>query len=367
MVALETDKTKEYIKELQDVVLDENIDKLVLKYDDSHNSKILNYYFSIIHKYFDSSNSEELIAFSEKKKEVAENIPKEERYEFKKNMEFAQLVEFIYMKKYDRHIKKIIYNETKKKFFSGNTNYNPLQEPTFADNIRREAESYAIEGFLIGIRKYEPSSKNKLITYVTWWINQRVNFYIEKHSTINKGHKKIIKDEDMVEGFVKDDGELEFKKYANIQFENYKFVKTDDLEENNNVSQLSMKDEGYNRHDGKIYDILKFFCSHKDLFLDFEYLIIKYDILLEEYVYFIDDMKDKEIEKCFYSEINHVIEILRNKGYQELEPFEKIKRYHKLPEALMLFVNLEKSEYLSVKRILKQKLTNILKNVFLNR
>jgi len=58
---------------------------------------------------------------------------------------------------------------------------------------------------------------------------------------------------------------------------------------------------------------------------------------------------------------------LRKRGYPDLEDFEGVRYYHKLPETLGQFFNLEKSEYLQVKRVLKQKLINILKNVFLEK
>lgn len=367
-VKISKEKTQEYINFATEMTLEEDIDKAVLNLDDNYTSPVLEYYCAIMEEYFDTSNSDELIDFKTQKNELLEKTKKEDLPILKKHLELLSLIEYLYMMKYDKLIKKLIYQSTRSRFFLGAGGYNPLQDPNFAENIRNEAISFATEGFLIGIRRYNTNSETKLITYVTWWIQQRIVYYIEKHATINKGHKKIINDEDMVEDFVKDDGEVEFQKYANVKFENYKFVKTDELEENGDVGRLSDDGgAGYDRHDGKIYDVLRFFCENKDLFLYFEYLIIKYDILLEEYIYFIDQVKDEEITNCFYEEINRVIYVLKTKGYEDLEDFNNIKRYHKLPETLMMFFNLEKSDYLSVKRVLKQKLINILKNIFLDK
>jgi len=221
---------------------------------------------------------------------------------FKTEMELLGLIEYVYMMKYDKLIKKLIYQTVKNRFFYSNNGYNPMNEPGFYESMRNEASSFAIEGFLIGIRRYTPNSKTKLITYVTWWIQQRIVYFIEKYSTINKGHKVIINDEDMVEENRNNNGDIVFNKYANVSFENYNFVKTDDVDKPNDLEKLSSFEDGYNRHNGKIYDIIRFFCENKDLFLYFEYLIIKYDILLEEYIYFIETVKDEKVKDCFFSQ-----------------------------------------------------------------
>ena len=362
------ERTKEYILEMTNIAMSENINVLVESVDDNYTSELLKYYSTIMLKYFDQENSNELISFKETKEEVGSKIkdPKKKMV-FKREMELLSLIEYIYMTKYDKLIKKLIYKTTKTRFFHTTGGYNPLNDPAFYENLKNEAVSFATEGFLIGIRRYHPKSQTKLITYVTWWIQQRIVYFIEKYSTINKGHKVIINDEDMIEKEYDHNGELKFNKYANIKFENYNFIKTEDVERPDDLEKLTSMEEGYDRHGGKIYDIVQFFCQNNDLFLYFEYLIIKYDILLEEYIYFIDNVKDEQIKECFYKQINEVVDTLKRRGYKELEDFQGVDTYHKLPETLILFFNLDKSEYLSVKRVLKQKLVNILKNVFLEK
>ena len=297
---------------------------------------------------------------------LKEEISKK-KFEMDMDFELLGLVEYIYLYKYDRLIKKEIYTQIKKRFFVGKNIYNPMQDMNLFDRLKNEAISFATEGFLIGIRKYSTLSKTKLITYVTWWIKQRIVYYIENFSSINKG-KKTIHDEESFE-IQKDEetGEIKFNKYANIQFENYNFIKSDDIAKYEELEKLQFSNDMFSRHDGKIYDILTFFCRHNEIFLPFEYLLIKYDILLEEYIYFIETAKDKEIKDCFYKQINEVNDILKSKGYKDLMDFDGIKEYYKLPETLMLYFNVEKKEYLTIKRILKQKLINILKNVFLEK
>jgi len=256
---------------------------------------------------------------------------------------------------------------SKKRFFVGKNTYNPMQDPNLFERLKNEAVSYATEGFLIGIRKYSTNSKTKLITYVTWWIKQRIVYYIENFSSINKGKKTIYDEENFEIERDEETGKIKFSKYANIKFENYNFVKSDDIGKYEELEKMQMNGDIFSRHDGKIYDILTFFCRHNDIFLPFEYLLIKYDILLEEYIYYIDIAKDEEIKTCFYKQIIKVNELLKSKGYPDIMEFGGIKEYYKLPETLMLYFNVEKKEYLTIKRILKQKLINILKNVFLEK
>lgn len=367
-IRITEERTKKFLLEMTEIAISDKINALVEKVDDNYSSELLNYYSVIMLKYFNQENSDELISFKDTKEAAGLKIKdSKKKNKFMREMELISLIEYIYMTKYDKLIKKLIYKTTKTRFFHTTGGYNPLNDPSFYENLKNEAISYATEGFLIGIRRYNPASETKLITYVTWWIQQRIVYFIEKHSTINKGHKVIINDEDMIEKNYDQNGELKFNKYANIKFENYSFVKTEDVERPEDLEKLSMADVGYDRHGGKMHDIIQFFCQNNDLFLYFEYLIIKYDILLEEYIYFIDHVKDESIKECFYKQINEVIDTLRRRGYKELKDFHGVETYHKLPETLILFFNLDKSEYLSVKRVLKQKLVNILKNVFLEK
>jgi len=289
------------------------------------------------------------------------------KYEMDRDFEFIGLAEYIYIYKYDRLIKKEIFTQIKNRFFVGKNIYNPLQDPNLFERLKDEAISFATEGFLIGIRKYSTKSKNKLITYVTWWIKQRIVYYIENFSSINKGKKTIQTEEQFDIERDEETGKIIFQKYANIKFENYNFVKSDDIGKYEELEKLQMNGDIFSRHDGKIYDILKFFCKHNDIFAPFEYLFIKYDILLEEYIYYIDIAKDEEIRDCFYKQIIDVNNLLKSKGYPDIMEFGNIKEYYKLPETLMVYFNVEKKEYLTIKRILKQKLINILKNVFLEK
>lgn len=300
-------------------------------------------------------------------KEYTEKYITGVRYHMDRDFELIGLIEYIYIYKYDRLIKKEIFTQIKNRFFVGKNIYNPLQDPNLFERLKGEAISFATEGFLIGIRKYSTKSKNKLITYVTWWIKQRIVYYIENFSSINKGKKTIQTEEQFDIERDEETGKIIFNKYANIKFENYNFVKSDDIGKYEELEKLQMNGDVFSRHDGKIYDILQFFCKHNDIFAPFEYLFIKYDILLNEYIYYMDIAKDEEITACFYKQIIDVNNLLKSKGYPDIMEFGSIKEYYKLPETLMVYFNVEKKEYLTIKRILKQKLINILKNVFIEK
>ena len=299
--------------------------------------------------------------------EYTENYVTGVKYHMDRDFELIGLIEYIYIYKYDRLIKKEIFQQIKNRFFVGKNIYNPLQDPNLFERLKGEAISFATEGFLIGIRKYSTKSKNKLITYVTWWIKQRIVYYIENFSSINKGKKTIQTEEQFDIERDEETGKIIFQKYANIKFENYNFVKSDDIGKYEELEKLQMNGDVFSRHDGKIYDILQFFCKHNDIFAPFEYLFIKYDILLNEYIYYMDIAKDDEITACFYKQIIDVNNLLKSKGYPDIMKFGSIEKYHKLPETLMVYFNVEKKEYLTIKRILKQKLINILKNVFIEK
>jgi len=357
------------IKNLE-IIEETKKDKKNLGYGFIHNDDIILENKIILknnkNKYYYSGN--EIISIEDRSKKL-EELYKEHlqlKYIMDRDFELIGLIEYIYMYKYDRLIKKEIYTQIKKRFFVGQKIYNPMQDGNLFERLKNEAVSFATEGFLIGIRKYSTTSETKLITYVTWWIKQRIVYYIENFSSINKG-KKTIYDEESFEIKKDEDGLIKFDKYANIQFENFNFIKSDDIAKYEELEKLQFTNDIFSRHDGKIYDILIFFCKQNHIFLPFEYLLIKYDILLEEYIYFIETANDEDIRNCFYKQIIEVNEILKSRGYEDIMDFNGIKEYYKLPETLMLYFNVEKKEYLTIKRILKQKLINILKNVFLEK
>jgi len=227
--------------------------------------------------------------------------------------------------------------------------------------VKREALSYAMEGFLIGMRRYDISMGNQLSTYMTWWLEQRVIYYIEKDSTLNKATKII----DNLKHYSFEDAEDEdfkFHKFDNIKYSNYNFQDIDDM--SNSITES--EDNFFNDVKTEVvYDILIFFCKYKDIFMYHEYLLIKYDLLLENFIYFIDINPKQEIIDCFYKDINIFIRKLqKQEGYENLEEFTKITEFYKISELLETYFNVEHSDFLSIKRSLKQKFINMLNKIF---
>jgi len=351
-------------------------------FDDSNDSETLIEYNTILNKYFDLTDSDSLLDFKKTKsnliKEFEDNTS--ETYErltslqpelnvrhIKKEFEYVALIEMVFIEKYKKLIKKSI-NKTINNRVIGNagdilgTVDNTAmgsKGPTRQEKLKEEALSYAIEGFLLGMRRYQPSSGTKLITYVTYWINQRIVTYVERASSLNKGKKTFdgLADYDMDN----QESETGYKKYDNIKYTNYSFVNIGDMSTSLSVDNDYVIDSADDK--AKLLKILRFFCENKDLLLYYEYLILKYDILYETYLYFAVFSPVEEVQKCFFEDVQKIIDKL-SPQYPELEGFEPHENYNKLPELLELFFNLEHSDYLSIRRTLKQKFVNILTKVF---
>jgi hypothetical protein len=227
--------------------------------------------------------------------------------------------------------------------------------------VKREALSYAMEGFLIGMRRYDISMGNQLSTYMTWWLEQRVIYYIEKDSTLNKATKII----DNLKNYSFEDAEeddFKFHKFDNIKYSNFNFQDIDDL------SNVIVEQEAVFFNNTQLeltYDILIFFCKYKDIFMYHEYLLIKYDLLLENFIHFIDINPKEEIIECFYKDINIFVKKLqKEEDYKDLKEFTKVTEFYKISELLESYFNVQHSDFLSIKRSLKQKFMNMLNKIF---
>jgi len=351
-------------------------------FDDSNDSEILKEYHMILNKYFDTSNSDSLLDFKRTKsnviklfedtntdthKELIAKHPELTTRHIKKEFEYIALIEMVFIEKYKKLIKKSI-NTTINNRVIGNAgdilgiaDINLSSKgPTRQEKLKDEALSYAIEGFLLGMRRYQPSSGTKLITYVTYWINQRIVMYVERASSLNKGKKTFdgLNNYDM-DNIESDD--FSYKKFDNIKYTNYSFVNIGDMSTSLSIDNEHIIDSADDKT--KLLKILRFFCENKDLLLYYEYLILKYDILYESYLYFAIFNPIEAIEKCFFEDVRKIVSKL-SVSYPELKDFEPHENYNKLPELLELFFDLEHSDYLSIRRTLKQKFVNILTKVF---
>ena len=85
--------------------------------------------------------------------------------------------------------------------------------------------------------------------------------------------------------------------------------------------------------------------------------------MYETYIYFTLIDPNEQIKECFYKDVNKIIDKL-SVDFPELKDFKPHENVNKLPDLLETFFNLEHSEYLAVRRTLKQKFVNILTKVF---
>ena len=382
---------KEYAKNLiqEKNISNKEYEKLEQKYNEifeEHEDKFL--LDTIIFKkyncreYFDITEklNDLIIDYTEEQKELIykilkyhNNKTKIEKEIIELELEYILLTEYIYVNKFDKLIKKIIHKNTQNRYISSSVsgtisssnteknNQSKYNKDDLLNLVKREALSYAMEGFLIGMRRYDISMGNQLSTYMTWWLEQRVIYYIEKDSTLNKATKII----DNLKHYSFEDAEDEdfkFHKFDNIKYSNYNFQDIDDM--SNSITES--EDNFFNDVKTEVvYDILIFFCKYKDIFMYHEYLLIKYDLLLENFIYFIDINPKQEIIDCFYKDINIFIRKLqKQEGYENLEEFTKITEFYKISELLETYFNVEHSDFLSIKRSLKQKFINMLNKIF---
>lgn len=371
-------------------ITDRQFSKLKIKYKelfDNHEDKFLldtllfkkytcREYVDILEKLKDLT-----VDYSEEEKEnifkilkYHNNLSKIEKEIILLELEYILLTEFIYINKFDKLIKKIIHKNTQNRYISSSvsgtissSSSEKLQTSKYNKDdllnlVKREALSYAMEGFLIGMRRYDISMGNQLSTYMTWWLEQRVIYYIEKDSTLNKATKII----DNLKHYSFEDTEVDdfkFHKFDNIKYSNFNFQDIDDMTNSIVENADSFFDNA--QHD-LVQDILVFFCKYKDdIFMYHEYLLIKYDLLLENFIYFIDINPKQEIIDCFYKDINIFIKKLKKEeGYENISEFSKVTEFYKISELLESYFNVEHSEFLSIKRSLKQKFVNMLNKIF---
>lgn len=382
---------KEYAKNLikEKNISNKEYEKLEEKYNkifEEHEDKFL--LDTIIFKkyncreYFDITEklNDLIVDYTEEEKELIykilkynNNKSKIEKEIIELELEYILLTEYIYINKFDKLIKKIIHKNTQNRYISSSVsgtisssnteknNQSKYNKDDLLNLVKREALSYAMEGFLIGMRRYDISMGNQLSTYMTWWLEQRVIYYIEKDSTLNKATKII----DNLKHYSFEDAENEdfrFHKFDNIKYSNYNFQDIDDM--SNSITES--EDNFFNDVKTEVvYDILIFFCKYKDIFMYHEYLLIKYDLLLENFIYFIDINPKQEIIDCFYKDINIFIRKLqKQEGYENLEEFTKVTEFYKISELLETYFNVEHSDFLSIKRSLKQKFINMLNKIF---
>jgi hypothetical protein len=382
---------KEYAKNLikEKNISNKEYEKLEEKYNkifEEHEDKFL--LDTIIFKkyncreYFDITEklNDLIVDYTEEEKELIykilkynNNKSKIEKEIIELELEYILLTEYIYINKFDKLIKKIIHKNTQNRYISSSVsgtisssnteknNQSKYNKDDLLNLVKREALSYAMEGFLIGMRRYDISMGNQLSTYMTWWLEQRVIYYIEKDSTLNKATKII----DNLKHYSFEDAENEdfrFHKFDNIKYSNYNFQDIDDM--SNSITES--EDNFFNNVKTEVvYDILIFFCKYKDIFMYHEYLLIKYDLLLENFIYFIDINPKQEIIDCFYKDINIFIRKLqKQEGYENLEEFTKVTEFYKISELLETYFNVEHSDFLSIKRSLKQKFINMLNKIF---
>lgn len=390
----ELEYTKELLKELIQIVSkdEQEFQNSAYNFDDSNENKYLLEYNRIVSLYFDKENSDTFLNFKEAKNNILklfkseeENLEAEEllkKYEIleinpnvnvrvlKKEFEFLSTLELIYLEKYNKLIKKTINNSVKTRIVgnagdilsSEEVRQKDIKGPSRQEKLKQEAHSYAIEGFLLGMRRYQPSSGNKLITYTTYWLNQRVIYYIEKSSSLNKPKKTFDGLSSYEFESSNEEEEFLYKKYAHIKYTNYNFVNIGDMATNLNAD---IGDASYTLdQEKKLLKILRFFCENKDLLLYYEYLLLKYDILFETYLYFTFEKPNEAVKKCFFKDVEHMVTILSQNDHPELVGFNVHKDFNKIEEILYAFFDLEHSDYLSVRRTLKQKFLNILTKVF---
>lgn len=380
---------KEYIVKLlkvYDLIIDyEDDEKIITLQYFKHINNMINksYYFK---DYLEiMSNLKELFAEMELSSEESNliidlinyqnKLTKTDKEVMELELEYILLAEYIYINKFDKLIKKIIHKNTQNRYISSsvagtisssNTEKNLSSKHNKDDLlnlVKKEALSYAMEGFLIGMRRYDISMGNQLSTYMTWWLEQRVIYYIEKDSSLNKATKII----DNLKNYSFEDAEDEdfrFHKFDNIKYSNFNFQDIDDM--SNSIIETEEVFFNYTQQD-LVYDILVFFCKYKDIFMYHEYLLIKYDLLLENFIHFIDINPKQEIIDCFYEDINIFIKKLqKQEEYKDLKEFTKVTEFYKVAELLETYFNVEHSDFLSIKRSLKQKFINMLNKVFTN-
>jgi hypothetical protein len=332
--------------------------------DDKHTSPLLIKYTHLRKKYY-------VYSFSKKKeslyvfKKALLDKHKHNPY-LKKILEFIKNVETLYTYKFYRRLRQQIRNSINTSF---NSNYGILsvkkeEAVSFQRNddprnlLKMEAESYAVEGFLIALRKYEVNKNASLSTYIHQWLKSKISHYVEKGSSLNKAKKN----NNALVDFNLEDREKEdfsFGKFDHIQYENQQF------QSNNEESHSYSFDYfDFEKNEVKILDILKFFCDHKDIFHHYEQLILKYDLLLDYYVVILNTGRYPEVEKCFYESFNENVDILNNNYNFDIKEFFELNNYNDLPLLLKSYLNLGHDKHLVVRRSLKQKVHSILNKLF---
>jgi|SaaInlV_100m_DNA_6_1039743.scaffolds.fasta_scaffold03043_2 hypothetical protein len=358
---------------------EEDFQNFAFKFNGNNNNEDLFNYNDILKRYFDITDSNSLIAFRETKKNFLDNFkegvsekvvqikgdfPEITQLQIRKEFEYISLIEMVFIEKYKKLINKTINNTINGRVV-GNAGdilgkdeggIHTKKGPNRQEKLKGEAQSYAIEGFLLGMRRYQPSAGTKLITYVTYWVNQRIVMYVERSSSLNKAKKSF----NGLDEYTMEDN-VNYKVYDNIKYTNYNFVNIGDMAGSISQESTDIIDTVDERK--KLIKILRFFCENKDLLLYYEYLILKYDILYETYIYFTLIDPNEQIKECFYKDVNKIIDKL-SVDFPELKDFKPHENVNKLPDLLETFFNLEHSEYLAVRRTLKQKFVNILTKVF---
>jgi len=349
--------------------LNDKIGKIGLKktadwIDDSYESKYLRLYNIIINKFFNTQNTEIILNFKtarELLKEQCKNL--KEEILLKNYLEFTSVLEYIYYEKYSNLVSKIVHYNINNRYIgniltdSDETQYSQEEKGVINNNIiKREAKSYAFEGFVVGIKKYNPKSKTKLFTYVHWWIQQRVVYFIERKASINSCTKSKVNIQEEYTMEDMDNQKVSTDKYQQTKYINYAFVSSSGV---TNLTKDEDTDEFEKYMNEKYFEIIKYLiCGDIELLRYYEYLILKYDILLDVFIGFVESRKDEEVSACFFKDL----EVLNNlTGVEEFD-FKNIK-FYEMSQNLEDFFKLEHTEYLKIRRNIKQKLVNLVKRI----